>query len=59
MLNEIRTSDALNIFSPRICLTDRFIFAAFQAFMMLDIDEISRSELLLREISDFVVDNFK
>ena len=59
MLNDIRTSDALNIFSARICFTDRFIFAAFHTFMMLVIDEISDSNLLLWGVTDFVIDNFK
>ena len=59
MLNEIRTSDALNIFSARICFTARFIFAAFHTFMMLVIEEISNSNLLLRGVTDFVIDNFK
>ena len=51
----INTREVLKNFSARIWRIDRLNFNAFQTFIILVIDEISRSNEVLREFPDFVV----
>jgi len=59
ILKAIKIRAVLKNFSIRICRIDRLILMLFNTFIIPLIDEISRSNILLRESPGFVIDNFK